>query len=177
MGGYLVADGSKEAVKFFNRLYSEKLMDPEFVNNTGDEKISKFVTGKCGIMMHNAVSGYNKVLNKFKEVNGTSEITYFAPPKGDTGKSGQRGGFGYYCFTAINADVSATERERLLALLDYLMSEEGQTLMLYGVKGEHYDVDGSGKRRQSSRKDRGRGTEERFRRRLGDAALFLRFPQ
>ena len=24
------------------------------------------------------------------------------------------------------------------------MSEEGQTLMLYGVKGEHYDVDGSG---------------------------------
>lgn len=139
-----VADGSKEAVKFFNRLYSEKLMDPEFVNNTGDEKISKFVTGKCGIMMHNAVSGYNKVLNKFKEVNGTSDITYFAPPKGDTGKSGQRGGFGYYCFTAINADVSATERERLLSLLDYLMSEEGQTLMLYGVKGEHYDVDGGG---------------------------------
>ena len=141
-----IADGSKEAVKFFNKLYNEGLMDLEFVNNTGDEKINKFVTGECGIMMHNGVSGYNRILSKFKEVNnGSTEMTYFAPPKGPTGLSGTRGGLGYYCFTAINADVTANQRERLLSLLDYLMSEEGETLMLYGKEGEHFNKDADGK--------------------------------
>ena len=140
-----IADGSKEAVKFFSRLYGERLMDTEFVNNTGDEKIDKFVTGKCGIMMHNAVSGYNRILEKFMEVNdGSREMTYFAPPAGPTGLRGQRGGLGYYCFTAINSEVTANQRERLLSLLDYLMSEEGEKLMLYGVEGEHYEVDDEG---------------------------------
>ena len=133
-----ISEGSQEAVRFFNRLYSEKLMDPEFVDNTGDEKINKFVTGKCGIMMHNAVSGYNNILNKFKELNHSTEMTYFAPPKGESGLSGQRGGMGYYCFTAISADVSATQRERILSMLDWMMSEEGTKFMLYGIEGEHY---------------------------------------
>ena len=140
-----ISDGSKEALKFFNRLYSEGLMDLEFVNNTSDEKITKFVTGKCGIMMHNGVSGYSNLINKFYEVNGTHSITYFAPPAGPTGLRGQRGGAGYYCFTGINADVSASKRERILSILDYLMSSEGTQLMLYGVEGTDYSYDENNK--------------------------------
>lgn len=140
-----IADGSKEALRFFNKLYDEGLMDPEFINNTGDEKISKFVTGECGIMMHNGASAYNGILKKFKLVNNNStEMTYFAPPKGPTGLSGIRGGDGYYCFTAINAEVTANQRERLLSLLDYMMSEEGTELMVYGIEGQHFTKDAEG---------------------------------
>ena len=139
-----IADGSKEAVRFYNKLYKEGLIDPEFIANTNDDKVDKFISGKAGIMMTNGISGYNYIYNQYEKVNHNHEFTFFAAPKGPTGLSGIRGSHDSYCYTAISSSVTANERERLLSLLDWMMSEEGEMIMTYGIKGVHYDEDANG---------------------------------
>ncbi|BBH22400.1 putative ABC transporter peptide-binding protein YtcQ [Paenibacillus baekrokdamisoli] len=143
----VISDKMKDAVSFLNKMYNEKILDPEFMLNTDDKKIEKFVTGKVGIIIHNAnATFYNDIYNKFKqakpEADPKSIFTWVGTMKGKTGIQRMDGFNNFWCETSINAGISEEKQKKALELLDYLLSDEGQDLMLNGIEGVHYKKDG-----------------------------------
>ena len=130
-----------------NQMYNEKIMDPEFMVNTDDKKIEKFVTGKVGMIIHNAnATFYNDIYNKFEKSHpGTdpkSIFTWVGTLKGKTGQQRMDGFNNFWAETSINARISEAKQKKALELLDYLLSDEGQDLMLNGIEGVHYKKEG-----------------------------------
>ncbi|RED66426.1 extracellular solute-binding protein [Cohnella phaseoli] len=143
----VISEETKEAVTFLHQMYNEKMLDPEFMLNTDDKKIEKFVTGKVGMIIHNAnATFYNDIYNKFNqakpEADPKSIFTWVGTLKGKTGIQRMDGFNNFWCETSINAGISEEKRQKALELLDFLLSDEGQDLMLNGVEGVHYKKDG-----------------------------------
>ena len=144
-----ITDENKQAVAFLNRLYEEGIMDPDYTAMTDPKKIDNFCSGRTGIMVDNIY--YNNYLEQFRSTNkmtveeAKNSFTVIAPPSGETGTRGLRGNPGFWCGTSINADVGENKRNAILKLLDYMLSEEGDSTFTYGLEGEHYDVVGGEK--------------------------------
>ncbi|MDQ0089507.1 multiple sugar transport system substrate-binding protein/putative aldouronate transport system substrate-binding protein [Paenibacillus anaericanus] len=143
----VISDETQDAVTFLNQMYKEKILDPEFMLNTDDKKIEKFVTGKVGMIIHNAnATLYNDIYNKFKQakpdVDPKSVFTWVGTLKGKNGNQRMDGFNNFWCETSINSSISAEKQKKALELLDYLLSDEGQDLMLNGVEGVHYKKEG-----------------------------------
>ncbi|MFD0712099.1 extracellular solute-binding protein [Paenibacillus sp. GCM10027626] len=143
----VISDETGEAIGFLNQMYNEKIMDPEFMLNTDEKKIEKFVTGKVGMIIHNANAGfYNDIYKKFeKAYPGTdpkSIFTWVGTLKGKTGQQRMDGFNNFWAETSINAGISEEKQKKALELLDYLLSDEGQDLMINGIEGVHYKKEG-----------------------------------
>lgn len=139
-----ITDGNKDAVAFLNKLYAEKIMDPDYIRLTDSNKIDNFCRGRVGIMVDNIY--YNNIIQMMMQANSltaaeaAASVAVIAPPAGENGSYGLRGNPGFWCGTSINAKVSAAKRDAILTLLDYLLSEKGQDMFKYGVEGSHYEV-------------------------------------
>ncbi|MDI4646504.1 extracellular solute-binding protein [Cohnella hashimotonis] len=143
----VISDETKDAVTFLNGMYNEKILDPEFMLNTDDKKIEKFVTGKVGMIIHNAnATFYNDIYNKFLKASPDADpksiFTWVGTLKGKSGIQRMDGFNNFWCETSINAGISEEKQKKALELLDYLLSDEGQNLMLNGVEGVHYKKEG-----------------------------------
>ncbi|WP_108991125.1 extracellular solute-binding protein [Paenibacillus agaridevorans] len=143
----VISDETKQAIEFLNAMYADKTLDPEFMLNTDDKKIEKFVTGKVGMIVHNAnATLYNDIYGKFEQAypdrDPKSVFTWVGTLKGTTGQQRMDGFNNFWCVTSINSGISEEKQKKALELLDYLLSDEGQDLMLNGVEGVHYKKDG-----------------------------------
>ncbi|OPA73373.1 hypothetical protein BVG16_29000 [Paenibacillus selenitireducens] len=143
----VISDETEEAVTFLNQMFNEKILDPEFMLNTDDKKIEKFVTGKVGMIIHSAnATFYNDIYNKFKQAKPDADpksiFTWVGTLKGKTGLQRMDGFNNFWAETSINAGISEEKQKKALELLDYLLSEEGQNLMINGVEGVHYKKEG-----------------------------------
>lgn len=139
-----VLPGSKEALKFINKLYKEGAIDPEFITDNEDRVKEKFTKGVYG-----ALSYYYWVLDQnnesdyhdpFVKNNPNGEWVYTGPIKGASDKpsgfrpNSKRG----WLKTAILKDSKHVEGA--IRMFDWLMSTEGQMFVNYGVEGEHYEM-------------------------------------
>lgn len=152
-----INDGSKNAIKFIKKMRDEGIIEPNFFANDPIGGMLQFFQGKIGMTLING-DWYNgeqaKMLDAFKEdiesgkVDPERLIDMVVPlPAGDgsfgsvEGARGYKGNYGYSWFCGINNDISDNKKDRILMLLDYMLSEEGTALTLYGVEGEHYKVE------------------------------------
>lgn len=142
----LLQDETKQTVAFLKKLYDEKIMDPEFMINTGDKKIEKFVSGKAGIMFHNGSQQYTFIYDKFKAAYPDKDpkalFTYAGVLQGKDSSKRLDGWPNFWMFTCISNQASDEKKTKALELLDYLASDEGMTLMRWGIEGEHYKKEG-----------------------------------
>ncbi|OQA77939.1 MAG: Lipoprotein LipO precursor [Tenericutes bacterium ADurb.Bin239] len=144
-----ITEGNKKAVAFLNKLYAESILDPDYIATTTDEKITKFVQGKVGIMVGNI--WYNTILQKFVDANSVSkeqakqDFTVIAPPAGPNGVFGMRGNPGFWCSVCINGQLSNHKRKLALGLMEYLYSDAADELFTWGIEGVHYELDGDKK--------------------------------
>lgn len=146
-----VTEGNKKAVAFINRLISEGIMDPDWVTNNVDDKQTKFMQGKVGMML--AHTWYNTILTGFMAANfgetiesATAKIDMIEPPAGPDGTRGVKGHPDFWTVICINADMGEAKIAKALELLDFLHSDEGLDLFLYGIEGIHYEEDESGEK-------------------------------
>ncbi|OME77632.1 hypothetical protein BK120_25495 [Paenibacillus sp. FSL A5-0031] len=143
----VISDETKQTLVFLNQMYKEKILDPEFMLNTDEKKFEKFVTGKVGIMVHNVnAAAYKDLSTKLQQAypnkDPKSMFTWVGTLKGKTGIQRMDGSNNFWCQTAINANLSEEKRTKALELMDYLLSPEGQDLMLNGIEGVHYKKEG-----------------------------------
>ena len=150
-GGYVPAeltDESMYATAFLNKLMADGYMSKDSITADNSAKQDRFMQGKVGMIyaqnwLNTFVSGLMDVYNCTIE-EATAKVAMIAPPAGRDGSFGGAGQNGYWQGYCINGRMSEARIEKCLKLFDYLYSDEGIELILYGVEGVHYTEDAEG---------------------------------
>ncbi len=135
-------DNFKAMIKFWSELYAEEgTLDPEILISSSTDSIEKFCTGKVGALMMNVNSTWFSSINStLKAYKPDAELGLMVTmPAGPAGAY-MNTYFGFSADSAFNGSMSEAKAARILAIYDYLLSEEGRELTLYGFEGQHHDV-------------------------------------
>ncbi|MDF2964390.1 MAG: transporter substrate-binding protein, partial [Paenibacillus sp.] len=82
----------KKGIEYLNKLYKEKLLDPEFmVNNSIQLGETKFYQSKVGVMPNYLFRNWNRIDTSLKKVVPTGKLGIMPAPKGPEGKKGLKG--------------------------------------------------------------------------------------
>lgn len=139
----------KEMLDFMQKLYSERLLDPEFLTDTEASWNAKLTTGKSFVTF-DWIGRLELMFNQVKENNPNFNLRY-ANPIGPTGKIRtlpKVGSYGVHVTNNANKEVA-------LKLLDYLASPSGSELVTIGVEGETFVWNDAGKPEYPELKDVG----------------------
>lgn len=126
-------DGFKEGLHYFNDLFENNLLDPELAINDYEKAIEKVATGRAAVLFRNInESWYGTVETALEAYDPNAELYVLVPfPQGPEGDVLMLyPGYGY---TYIPAATTEDKREKLFQIIDYLASDEGKELTLYGV--------------------------------------------
>lgn len=128
------------AMKYIKELWDAGVVDPEIMLNTNPKKEEKFYQGKSGAMLAALFRHVNRIEGNLKQLYPDATIAYGMAPKGPDGKFGlsKQGKSGMY--TCVTTACKAPDKA--VALIDLLLSKEGQDLVRLGVEGVHYKKDG-----------------------------------
>lgn len=136
----------KDFVTYFNKLITEGIMDPESFTQEDDAAKSKFFKGDSFVVNGNyqLLADYQ---TKMEDPNAELYmITQPGGPKGQLQVETSRLENGVMISQNALKDLGEEEFIKMLRFVDWLWySEEGQTLSLWGVEGETYSKDASGK--------------------------------
>ncbi len=136
---------AKEALKFINKMYMNKLIDPEFVTDNPDRYKNKTYEGIAGAFVFFThvidVNNNDNHYKPFKDRNPNGE--YIAGELLETpgyNKIGFRtlGGRGWLKTGVVSKSPNI---DAVLRVLDYVATEEYQTIYSYGIEGEHFTVE------------------------------------
>lgn len=128
-----------EMLKFANMLVSEGLMDPEWAINDGSMAREKEISGRVAARLGNIGEANSVFLEDYGE--DTEHLFYqFTITAPDVSREettyGPRSSLGWdgVAITATNEHPIET-----IKFLDFLASEEGQYLLMWGVEGETWN--------------------------------------
>ncbi|MEK3725687.1 extracellular solute-binding protein [Paenibacillus sp. FSL H8-0034] len=131
----------KDFLGFMSRMYKDGILDKDFAINKGQDPDFKFEANKVGFTDVPATNIYDTGLPNLQKLVPTAEAVQLVPPKGPTGLQGNT----TYATTnkvVINAKIDQKKQERIMALMDYMVTPEGHSLITYGVEGIHYKKTG-----------------------------------
>jgi ABC-type glycerol-3-phosphate transport system substrate-binding protein len=133
--------GYKDAIVFMNKLYAEKLLDPEYPFLTGTQWDERIMKGKA-LVSYYWKANLPTLTDSAKKAGAPADyeldvITPFAAPgikpyqfsRALVGATGR----------AISAKVK--DKDRAVQFLDYLLSEEGTNYLSLGIQGKSYTLD------------------------------------
>ncbi|TYP73131.1 extracellular solute-binding protein [Paenibacillus methanolicus] len=129
---WMGSERNKELLQYLNKLYGEKLLDPEVFSHKEADYLAKQGSGNAGFF-------FDQTNNPFLEI--ADQYTGIAPPEGPHGDRIQSQGapvprdFGSFAITSVNKTPEAA-----LRWVDYFYSDEGSTLLRFGREGEHYEL-------------------------------------
>lgn len=130
----------KDQLDFMKKLYTEGLMDPEFITDTSDSWTSKMTTDRAFVTW-DWIGRLDLFYNQVKEANPNYDMRY-GLPAGPTGNIRTLpkidASWGIAVANNKNTEVS-------LQLLDYLTSPSGAELISLGVEGVNFEWDENGK--------------------------------
>ena len=140
-----IMPAARDAVLGLNRMWQEGILDRDLPTLQEGQGIEKFSTGRAAAYVYNitpsAIGG---------QVKPFFNLTYPDREFGDmvTALRGwnEEGGAPYYHLEVsawsqsyFNADISDEAMYRILDMMDFLLSEEGQILYNYGIEGKDFN--------------------------------------
>ena len=138
----VMQDNYKNMLSWFSDCCDKSYIFPEFATLTEAEALERFYRGGCGVILSVSDMVLDGIIYElgrlYPETDINDLIMLMTPPDSDDGqyKGAFKGWNFYWGGWCISAD--APEPMRLVRLLDYLFSPEGQKLMVYGIEGVHY---------------------------------------
>ncbi len=172
-----VTEAFDTVVLYYRRLYETGGLDPNFYLKKANDANDDFARGTLGALEHKSAPGTLSELaaqwSVYHPDKAFSDCVKVLPvfPAPD----GVR-----YCNTSalswsesvISAGVDDEKMERILALYDYLLSEEGRRLTRFGIQGTDYLVDEAGNCRLLWQAAPSGGTPDRLVAKYPSVALF-----
>lgn len=133
-------------------MYEEGVIEEAVFLATTNQAEEKFLTGKSAAICFDGGIGnseiYSNIGKYWEEVNGSDffeDVRFLDLMPSVTGELYYTV-WGYaWSESYINAKVSDEKLERILAIYDYLLSEEGTLLSNFGIEGETYSVGEDGR--------------------------------
>lgn len=127
------------ALKQFQAAYKEGLLNPEFYTWKSQEASQKFsINGVAGITSLGGLASYRQDMdNRMRENLGVDslEVVHTAIVLGDDGKYRNLEQANFWSSIIFSPDISKEKFERVMDLMDYSISEEGQLLLNMGFEG------------------------------------------
>ena len=136
-----------EGLKIYRQAFDEGLLNPDFFALKNGEERDDFMTGRAGIMVQ---GGFAKILKdsypKFEANTGTDpyeaiELAYVCNNDGDYVAKEITN---YWSVSIFSPNMADEKFERLLDLLEYASTEEGQTIIRFGLEGIDWQRDAAG---------------------------------
>ena len=130
-----------EAAKQFvsDKIYSQDQFN--FVDGKANEL---YLGGQAAILYDNySLANYLKLRKAFKKNQKMVDLddgTAFLKVKGPDGKFAIEGTENWFSMTMFNYDISDNKMNKILDILDYLLSDEGTRLAIYGKEGHDYEI-------------------------------------
>ena len=134
----------KNFLSWFNKMYENGYVDPQFATNKDNADREKFYKGQVGILITNAETHVSWVANAFESANGVGNLTFGDAPIGtkNLGKEGAQGFSdwgGWWGGYSISKDCK--DPHAALRLFNYLYSPEGLMTRCYGILDLHYKIE------------------------------------
>ncbi|ANE46071.1 hypothetical protein SY83_07000 [Paenibacillus swuensis] len=127
----------KEALAFVKQLYDEKLIDSEFMTNKRNTWEQKIQSGQVAVWSHapDLVVDWQDRLNKSLPGAG-AQVAVIPTPKAP---GVEQAGYGRLPFNkTFNITTAAKNPEAIIKFFDWLVTEEGQEFVNFGVPGITY---------------------------------------
>lgn len=136
----------REALKFFRKLYDEKLVNEDFAVMDPAVWNDPFINGEVGVFV-DVADNARRLDGKMQEKYGQRDEPYTAVYQAPVGPKGHRDlpttGFANVIAVSKSAVKTEEELKRVLTFLDQLNDIEMKLLLGYGIEGRHYNmVDG-----------------------------------
>ena len=132
---------NKDFLGYLRKAYAEGILDKDFAVNKDNDPSTKAEANKLGIHQLVATAiyaeGSSGSQQNIKKVAPNAEWITGAAPKGPSGLQGG-GTQSSSNKVVINAKIEKNKQERILAILDYLVTNEGDILNKSGIEGIHY---------------------------------------
>lgn len=141
-------DSYKSYLKFWNKMYEDKIMDPETYSEDSETAMQKFFTGKSYVLTANYQQLADIEANNKMQVDGADLYMVVCPggPAGMLQTESSRLENGIMISENALKDLGKDKFIEMLRFIDWLWySDEGQTLSLWGVEGDTYTKDSAGK--------------------------------
>ena len=140
---YFKAPPVKDSIRFFNKLYQEGLLDEECFTDTLDKTTEKLNKGKAiaGYYVTWCVGTANAAMIK----SAKEKMQYINLPIQSNAQvaAGEKREIRVEAsrpFDSWGLTTNCKQPERLLKLIDYMTTDEGQILLKSGVEGTHWTV-------------------------------------
>lgn len=158
----LLVPGMKEAIVYIAKLFREGILDPEWMLTKSQAYNDKLFTGKVGFMSTSFQQMISYTESKIKANDPACELAILDGVKGPDGKNVRPMQKGFYMVSSISSKV--TNPKKILEFVDYLMSDEGDKLIRYGIENLTYTVkDGQMIRDEEAAKKYGMEAGHKFR--------------
>ncbi len=135
-------DAFKDVVSAYSYLYETGGLDPEFYSKSPNTIREDFAAGRLGAMEYKS---FPMSIMEVKEIwdslndkpfeECVDVLPIFPAPDGIRYSNSSNI---FWSETYISSAVDDAKMERILALFEFLMSEEGQNFCHYGIEGEDY---------------------------------------
>ena len=139
-----ISEEWKKSLRLLNTYYKERILDPEFMLIIDFAKWrEKFTTGKVvSFPVHcEANFFYDEMVGLTEKTIAGADVFGGFPPVGPDGPHNARTGSPYGTVDMLVAK-SAKSPEKILAMWNFLFSEEGDLFNFYGIEGVHWKKEG-----------------------------------
>lgn len=163
--------GFKQWLAFWESMFDDGILDPEFSLLKISDVTSKFASGKIAASFnHINTVNWNIFHDPLMDNNPDAEMALMIPyPAGPAGRYWVRND-GYFMAELMNANSDEAVIRRMLEIFDWNHTPEGEMVSTYGLEGIHYTKDSSGtitRNLEETNKDAGTPGGDQFIRRLG----------
>ena len=138
------SDSYKDFLTMWHRMYEEGLLDPESFTQDNEQGAAKFYRGETYVLSANYQNVADMIsANRMQDPNAELYfVVYPGGPKGHLQVESSRLENGLMISQNALDELGEEEFVKMLRFIDWLWySEEGQTLCLWGVEGETYELD------------------------------------
>ena len=129
-------------------LVDDKIYSQDQYNFVDGKANELYLAGQAAILYNNfSYANYLILRKRFKQVNKNIDLndgTALLKVKGPDGNFAIKGIENWYSMTMFNSEISDNKLSKILDILDYLLSDEGTRLAIYGQENYDYQIVESG---------------------------------
>lgn len=128
-------------MKFYKRLFDEKLINADFPTLKGNQMSELFEKGKAGMIIGGKQVAFEREPNLNRNVPGSQIdiVTQISGPKGI--RSAATAGFSSVYMFPKTSVKNEEDLKNVLTFWDRMAGKEVQNLLVWGIEGEHYKIE------------------------------------
>ena len=120
---------------------TDKYYSQDQFNFAANKANELYIGGQAAILYDNfSLANYIKLRKAMRKNANLDDATAILKVKGPDGKFALEGTENWFSMTLFNYDISEKKMEKILDIIDYLLSDEGTKLAIYGKEGYDYSI-------------------------------------